>query len=297
MSSGAGDGDRSGRIAIIAGNGQLPVTVAETLEKQGRNPFIFAIEGEADPALHRFEHETIYTAHIGRLLSTLKKVKPTEVVMIGGVRSRPNLLRIIPDRTTLRLLGRMLPKLRQGDDSLLRSVVEIIESEGVRVRGVHELVPELLAAKGLIAGPAPRKSDLESMQTGIAGAKALGLLDAGQACVAVGKRIVALEGAEGTDLMLERIAGLRNTGRLAKRPGGVLVKLAKPIQDIRVDLPTVGVSTIENAARAGLKGVAVHAGSSLIADYPDTCAKADELGLFLMGVDPEECPQQSSSEE
>ena len=275
------------RIAVIAGNGKLPVQVVETLQRAGRDPFVVAIEGEADPALQRFEHETVYPAHVGRLLSILKRIGASEVVMIGGVKSRPKIMRAIPDWTTLRLAARMLPKLRTGDDSLLRSVVETIEEAGFPVRGVHELVPDLLAAEGHIAGPKPSARDREALKTAAGGAVALGAVDAGQACVAIGRRVVALEGAEGTDLMLERVAQLKAAGRIHAGSGGVLVKLAKPNQEIRVDLPTIGVSTLDNAAAAGLRGIAVHAHRALIADHDATCVKAEELGLFIVGILPE----------
>lgn len=279
--------DSAARVAIIAGGGDIPLYVAETLAEQGRNPFIIAIEGEADPALYRFEHQVVYPIRPGVLMSILKQVNPTDVVMVGGVRSRPKLHKIRPDWTTLKLAARFLPKLRSGDDVLLRGVVEMIEEAGYRVRGVHELVPDLLASEGHIAGPKPASSNREVIATAIEGAIALGKLDAGQGCVAIGRRIVALEGAEGTDAMLERVAQLRAAGRIPARRGGVLVKLAKPGQELRTDLPTIGAQTVENAAAAGLAGICVHAGRALIADLEVTCTKAEELGIFLTGIDPE----------
>ena len=245
------------------------------------------LEGEADDELLKYEHVLIHPTHAGVLLSALKRVMPSEVILIGGVANRPDLRKLRPDWTTLRLAARMLPKLRAGDDALLRGVILIIEEAGFRVRGVHELVPELLAADGHIAGPKARREDHDAIAAAARGALALGRLDAGQACVAIGKRIVALEGAEGTDLVLQRVADLRRSGRFAKSRGGVLVKLAKTGQDIRADLPTIGVSTVENAARAGLSGIAVHAHHALIADFEATCAKAAELGIFLIGIDPD----------
>lgn len=282
-----GAADSASRVAIIAGGGDIPLYVAETLAEQGRNPFIVAIEGEADPALYKFEHEVVYPIRPGVLMSILKRVNPTDIVMVGGVRSRPRLRKIRPDWTTIKLAARFLPKLRSGDDVLLRGVVEMIEEAGYRVRGVHELVPNLLAGRGHIAGPKPASSSREAIATAIEGAIALGNLDAGQGCVAIGRRIVALEGAEGTDAMLERVAQLRAEGRIPARRGGVLVKLAKPGQELRTDLPTIGAATVENAAAAGLSGICVHAGRALIADLDATCTKADELDIFLTGIDPD----------
>jgi DUF1009 family protein len=147
-----GAADSVSRVAIIAGGGDIPLYVAETLAEQGRNPFIVAIEGEADPALYRFEHEVIYPIRPGVLMSILKRVNPADVVMVGGVRRRPKLHKIRPDWTTIKLVARFLPKLRSGDDVLLRGVVEMIEEAGYRVRGVHELVPNCWQARATLPG-------------------------------------------------------------------------------------------------------------------------------------------------
>ena len=287
MASAANERAAGGRVAIVAGSGRIPVYAAEKLAAAGRDPFIVAIEGEANEELLRYEHDFVNTAEIGRLVSILKRVGPSEVVMVGGVGARPDLRRLRPDWTTLRLAAFLLPKLRAGDDAILRGVIATIEGAGFPVRGVHELVPDLLADSGHIAGPKPARADSEAVSAAVRGALALGSLDAGQACVAVGKRIVALEGAEGTDLMLQRVAELRRIGRMKAGRGGVLVKLAKPGQELRADLPTIGVATVENAARAGLKGIAVHAGNALISDFEATCARANEEGVFLIGIDPD----------
>lgn len=287
MAAVAPDGHPAGRVAIVAGNGRIPVYVAEKLAEAGRNPFVIAIEGEADDDLLRFEHTFVHPTHVGVVLSALHRVKPAEVVMVGGVRSRPSLRRVRLDWPTLRVAARMLPKLWSGDDALLRSVVAVIEGAGYPVRGVHELVPDLLAEKGHLCGPSPSSSDMRTMAVAARGAFALGRLDAGQGCVAVGSRIVALEGAEGTDEMLRRVAALRREGRFGSRRGGVLVKLAKPEQELRTDLPTIGVTTIAEAADAGLAGVAVHAGKALIHDLEATRALAAQKGVFVVGIDPE----------
>lgn len=287
MANAAHDRAAGGRVAIVAGSGRIPVYVAGKLAAAGRNPFIVAIEGEADEDLLRYEHDFVNTAEIGRLVAILKRVGPSEVVMVGGVGARPDLRRLRPDWTTLRLAAFLLPKLRAGDDAILRGVIATIEGAGFPVRGVHELVPDLLAKAGHIVGPRPARADIDAISAAARGALALGSLDVGQACVAVGKRIVALEGAEGTDLMLQRVAELRRIGRMKPGRSGVLVKLAKPGQELRADLPTIGTATIDNAAKAGLKGIAVHAGNALISDFEATCARAKEEGMFLVGIDPD----------
>lgn len=280
-------GKAGGRqIAIIAGSGRIPLYVADQLAAHGDEPFIVAIEGEADTGLLRYPHEFVYPAHVGKFRDILRRIRPDAAVLIGGVRKRPDLRRVRLDWTSIKLAARMIPKLRQGDDALLRGVISVIENAGIPVVGVHELVPELLAPEGDIAGPGAGRAEANALSAAVAGARALGALDAGQACVAVGRRIVALEGVEGTDQMLQRVAELRAAGRIQKH-GGVLAKLAKPGQDLRADLPTIGVSTIEHVAQAGLSGIAIHAGNALIADYDATCRRADELGVFLLGIEPD----------
>lgn len=281
----AGD-RRKRRIAVIAGNGRIPVFVVEHLERLGDEPHVIAIEGEAEPELLVRDHDTIFPGHPGVLMGILDRIRPDAVVMIGGVKTRPDLRRLRPDWTTIKLAAKMLPKLRSGDDALLRSVIGLIEDAGYPVLGVHELIPDLLARLGHIAGPRIRKGDRESLTTAVEGARVLGSLDAGQACIAIGKRIVALEGVEGTDLMIDRVAFLRAEGRISKR-GGVLVKLAKPGQEIRADLPTIGVSTVEKAAEAGLGMIAVHAERALVADFEETCRRAVELKVTVVGIDPD----------
>ncbi|MEM1377605.1 MAG: UDP-2,3-diacylglucosamine diphosphatase LpxI [Pseudomonadota bacterium] len=278
----------SGRIGLIAGNGSLPVMVARTLSINGKSPFIVGIEGEAESALRDFDFVSAYSGHPGKVVSALKKAKVTDVVMVGGVKGRPSLSRLRPDWTTLKVARKMLASLGKGDDALLRSVIDIIEDSNIRVRGVHELVPDLLAPMGVLAGPDLDIATKQSVTTAINGAVALGLLDAGQAAVAIGRRVVALEGAEGTDLMLGRVQELRKIERLQKKPGGALVKLAKPGQELRADLPTIGPSTVRNAALASLKAIAVHAGRALIVDIEETKALAQQSKITLLGIDPDE---------
>ncbi|MEO1748644.1 MAG: DUF1009 domain-containing protein, partial [Pseudomonadota bacterium] len=150
-----GAGTFAGRVGLIAGNGTLPLLVAKTLEMDGVKPFVVGIEGEYDRQLEAYDFVSAYTGHPGRVVSALKKANVTDVVMVGGVRGRPQLHRFIPDWTTLKFAARLIPRLRAGDDALLRGVISIIEDEGIRVRGVHEIVPQLLAPAGHLAGPKP----------------------------------------------------------------------------------------------------------------------------------------------
>ncbi len=277
--------DFSKPIAIVAGGGRIPSFLADFIVSKGGSPFIFMIAGNADPALEHFEHEEISAAHIGKLITGLKARNIEQVVLVGSVGSRPRWTEFKLDWTTIKLANSILAGLRQGDDNLLSRVLDAIAASGATVLGAHEVMPSLLMPHGLVAGKRLSKSEFKSIELGLLAARQLGALDAGQGCVVIGEQIVALEGAEGTDGMLARVADLRAQGRLSSKAGGVLVKVCKPQQDRRVDLPTIGVSTLENAARAKLSGIAIGAGSALIVDADAVVRTANELGLFVYGAE------------
>ncbi|PYE88161.1 hypothetical protein C7477_10832 [Phyllobacterium leguminum] len=273
--------DAAGRTAIIAGNGILPLRVAENLEKQGRPPFIVMIRDEADPALHRYDHAEISMVEFRKLIGSMKAAGARNVVLAGGVRSRPHFADLRLDGPTLAAIPRMIRALGRGDDALLRAFIGLLESYGFKVVGAHEIVPDLLAPPaGSLTLTKPGKDDWHNITLAREAAHMLGVLDVGQGAVAIGGRVVALEGAEGTDAMLERIAQLRQAKRIPQK-GGVLVKCAKPAQDERADLPSIGRSTVENAALAGLSGIAVEEGKTFILGFGEAIAAANAKGIFI----------------
>ncbi|WP_102867761.1 LpxI family protein [Pseudovibrio exalbescens] len=278
--------DALGPIAVVAGGGRLPAQVIRAAELSGREVITIAIKGEADASLSAFDPVVLGWGQIGKLFDTIHQAGAKEVVLIGSVTRRPDFTSIVGDLGTMRRLPRILSALVGGDDSLLVRVMGIFEREGLRVIGAHELAPELLASGGVMAGPYPDDQDNLAVKLGLEAVRMLGALDIGQAAIAVGTRVVAVEGAEGTDAMLVRCRDLRENGRVrAKGRVGVLVKCAKPDQDLRVDLPTVGPDTVRRAQAAQLKGIAVEAGRVLISDREETLAVCNELGIFLLGIE------------
>ncbi|EJM98073.1 UDP-2,3-diacylglucosamine diphosphatase LpxI [Phyllobacterium sp. YR531] len=279
----------AGRTAIVAGNGSLPVAVAASLREQGSNPLIVTIKGEADPELYAGDHAEISIVELGGLMKILKSENITNVVLAGGIKHRPEFRAALkPGNGNLVALYRFMRAFRLGDDGLLRAVVATIESYGFRVLGAHEIVPDLLApAPGTITRKKPTQEGIENIQAARKAAVLIGSLDIGQAAIAIGRRVVALEGVEGTDAMLQRVADLRQAKRI-NRKGGVLVKCAKPQQEVRADLPAIGVSTVENAVKAGLSGIAVETGRTLILGYGETIAAANATGLFIQTFEQEE---------
>lgn len=279
------------RVAVVAGSGRLPIDVVEGLVRAGHRPLVVAVEGEVDWQVDYETHDLVTLApeHIGHLVPVLKHEKVTHLVLAGGVGRRPPLRKIrLSPLDLVALLPRLVRAFAHGDDGLLRALIGYLESKGIKVVGAHEIVPDLLAPVGVLTRARPKTTDRWDMDAAWTAARAIGRLDIGQAAVAVGGRAIALEGIEGTDGLLVRTRDLRDHGRLAGKKRGVLVKCAKPGQELRADLPAIGPATIEAAHAAGLAGVAVEAARSLILDFDTTVKRANELELFLVGVVGEE---------
>lgn len=279
------------RIAVVAGSGALPRDVVRTLVKGGHRPIVIAIEGEADwlggENVAEFDLWPAPAERLALFLPKLQRAGVTHLVLAGGVSRRPPILKVRLGWDIFRALPKLVTAYAKGDDGLLRAVIAYIESRGIRVLGAHEIAPELLAPEGVMTRISPKASDRMDLQAAYEAARVIGSLDIGQAAIAVGGRAVALEGIEGTAGLLERMQGMRHHGRLAGKTGGALVKCAKPDQEKRADMPTIGPDTIKAAHAAGLAGVGVEAGRSLILDYATTVRLADEHGLFVIGLDPE----------
>lgn len=274
------------KVAVVAGSGRLPVNIAESLALHGHPPLVLRVRGEADnsSAFAAFETDEIGLGEFAELAPRLKRRGVTHVVLAGGISRRPAWREIRISFSLFRHLAKALSALARGDDGLLRILVKGIESEGFRVVGAHEIVPDLLAAEGPMTRAKPLKSDRADLDAAYAAARAIGALDIGQGTVSIGGRVIAVEGVEGTDGLLQRVRELRGHGRLAGKPRGVLVKCAKPGQELRADLPSIGPLTVEAAHAAGLAGIGIEAGRSLVLDGAELVARADALGLFVIGL-------------
>ena len=269
-----------GCLAIFAGGGRLPGDVAAAAIGRGRRVFILALEGAADPDIVApFPHAFVRWGAAGHIHRLLQEHGVRDVVMIGTVR-RPGVRELLPDWEGVRVLARLGRAFLGGDDHLLSAVVRVFGEYGFRVIGVQDVLTEVLAPAGVLTRAAPDAADWDDIMRGQTAAAALGSVDVGQGCVVQQGLVLAVEAIEGTDAMLARAGKLARPGR-----GGVLVKLVKPGQERRVDLPAIGPTTIANAAAAGLRGIAISAGGALIADRARTIADADAAGLFLVGLD------------
>ncbi|MFZ1106657.1 MAG: UDP-2,3-diacylglucosamine diphosphatase LpxI, partial [Hyphomicrobiaceae bacterium] len=273
---------RASRIGILAGGGRLPLTIAESVIEHGGSVHIVAIEGEADQAIARFPHTWVNWGHVGRMVTTLRRHGGT-MVIAGSVR-RPNLWKLRPDLGFLLSLPQILEMMAGGgDDSVLSRVVRFFEAKGIEVRGAHEVAPDLLASAGPAGALALDAGAQADAELGFAVRSALGPLDAGQAVVVADGKVLAIEGAEGTDPMLARAGSLRDARTGAAR-SGVLTKGPKPGQELRVDMPAIGPRTVEGVAAAGLAGVVVEAGAVLLLDRGEAVAAADARGIAIEGL-------------
>jgi DUF1009 family protein len=260
----------------------LPARVAAAAIATGRRVFLVGLDGFADRAvLAAYPHELVRIGAAGRILQLLRAHDCSELVLIGPVR-RPSLLDLRPDPEGVRILARIGRAAFAGDDGLLAAVVRVLGEEGFRVVGAHEVLAEATAPAGVLSRVVPDAQAMADIARGTEVARALGGVDVGQGCVVQQGIVLAVEAAEGTDAMLGRCAELARGG-----PGGVLVKLVKPGQERRADLPTIGPETVRGAHRAGLRGIAFEAGGTILADRAATIAAADEAGLFLLGLDPD----------
>ena len=270
------------KLGIIAGGGTLPGKVAAAAKAAGRGVFIVGLEGFADRnVLAPWPHEVRRLGAAARIIAALRENGCQDLVMIGPVR-RPSLLDLRPDAEGAKLLARVGRAAVAGDDGLLAAVIRVLTEEGFRVIGMHEIMREAVAPAGLLTRTGPDAQAMTDIRRGIQVARLLGEADVGQGCVVQQGLVLAVEAIEGTDAMLTRAGALRRDGF-----GGVLVKLVKPGQDKRADLPTVGPDTVRNAAAAGLRGLAFEAGATILAEREACLAVADAAGLFLLGLDSE----------
>ncbi|ESQ78140.1 LpxI family protein [Asticcacaulis sp. YBE204] len=274
------------KLGLIAGGGLAPVEIARYLKASGRDYCIIRLAGLADEELSAHPGHDIDIGHFQQIFVALAQEGCKAVCMVGYVK-RPDFDTLKRDEGGAAHLPSIQQAGRGGDDSLLRQVARVFESQGYAIEGAHEANPELLLDNGVQAGPEPSAAALDDVNEAFRIANAIGALDIGQAVVVAGKITLAVEAQEGTDALLQRIQTLSPVliGRESARKG-VLAKVAKPIQDLRLDMPTIGVQTVEAAAAAGLEGIVGQAGALLVVDKARTYARAAQLGLFIYGHAP-----------
>jgi DUF1009 family protein len=272
-------------VGVIAGGGAMPFAVAESLKARGIAPVLFALRGACDAdRVERFRHHWISVGQLGRATKLFRSEGCRDLIFIGTL-LRPALSEIRLDWGTIRVLGRVLAAFRGGDDHLLSGIGRILEQDGFRMVGIRDVAPDILMPEGNIARTMPDAASAADIARGREVLGALGPFDIGQAVVVIDGHVVAVEDIEGTDGLLARVARLREAGRIRAKSGrGVLVKAPKSGQDLRFDLPTLGPRTIEGAVSAGLAGIAIVAGNTIVAEPQAMIEAADRAGLFVTGL-------------
>jgi hypothetical protein len=274
------------KLGLIAGGGTLPVEIAEHCERSGRPLFVIRLRGFAGPELAPYAGAEVGIAELGKCFKALKRAGCETVCLVGNV-SRPDFAALIPDLRGLAVLPAAIAAARKGDDALLRLMIGEFEKEGFTVEGATDVMDDLSLAAGLLGRVSPSDDCMADVERALEVARAIGRLDVGQGAVVCRGLVLAVEAQEGTDAMLARVADLPAAVR--GRPGacaGVLAKAPKPIQETRIDLPTIGPATVHAAARAGLAGIVGEAGGLLVLEREAVIELADELGLFILGVEP-----------
>ena len=263
---------------MIAGSGMMPVEIIRHCNAIGREVFVVGLETFAsEEQLKEAPHIFARIGEAGKIMKAFKNNNVYEIVLAGGIK-RPSFKEMIPDWEGMKIVAKLAVK-KMSDDKMFRAVMDEIESHGFKVVGIEEVVPEMLFREGIYGKVKPSKEDLDDIQRGITVAKALGAVDVGQAVVVQEGMVLAVEAIEGTDMMLSRAAMVKKAG---KSP--VLVKVLKPGQDMRVDLPAMGLQTVEQLKKYGIGGMAVEAGGILLIERDAVIQMADKEGIFIIGV-------------
>ncbi len=266
------------KLGMLAGGGMMPVEIIKYCSKNGIEIFVVGIEPYAtEDQLKDVPHIFASIGEAGKMLKAFKNNQVQNVVLAGGIK-RPSFKELIPDWGGMKLMAKLAIK-RMSDDSMFRAVMDEIENHGFKVVGIEEVVPEMMFSEGLYGKVKPSSEDMDDIKRGITVAKALGAVDVGQAVVVQEGMVLAVEAIEGTDMMLSRAATVKKAG---KAP--VMVKVLKPGQDMRVDLPAIGLKTIEQLKKYGIKGIAVEAGGILLIEREAVIKMADESGIFIIGM-------------
>ncbi|MEM5517480.1 UDP-2,3-diacylglucosamine diphosphatase LpxI [Henriciella sp. AS95] len=274
------------KLGIIAGLGDLPVSIAQARVADGDEVYILKLAGFEEPRLAEFPGETVGIGQIGKAIKRFRAANCSEIVFAGIVK-RPNFKDIKLDLRGARLLPKVLKAARHGDDALLRVIVDELETEGFKIIAAEDAASDLKAGSGLLFGPPPSDDAFADMQKAAHIAAEIGRLDIGQGAVVCDGLILAVEAQEGTDRMLQRVADLEPELRGSSRePKGVLVKRPKPIQERRIDLPTIGPATVQKAVEAGLVGIGVEEGGALLLNRADIEALCKQHGVFVYGFTP-----------
>jgi DUF1009 family protein len=271
------------KLGIVAGQGDLPFELYDAALRQGRDTFVLALEGQADPEkLDGIPHEWVSVNAIGRVIETAHRNAVEDLVLTGDFQPW-HLVNDNPDEWVRARLPQIVERMRGGENEAVAFLIEEVEKDGFRIVAARSLAANMFPQTGALGRHEPNTEAWMDIARGVEAAKTIGRLDIGQAVVVQRRVVLAVEAVEGTDALITRSKALQKEG-----PGPVLVKMMKPQQEIRADPPTIGPRTLDLAAGAGFIGIAIEADGTLVADRAATVRIADDAGLFLVAVRPPE---------
>lgn len=272
-------------IGLIAGGGELPKHVVQAAWQDGHEISVIALEGFAE-ASDFTDTKILGIAEFGKMIKVLNKAKVTHICFAGLVK-RPDFKKLKPDLKAMFHIAGAIKAAKKGDDALMRYLLDLFEKEGFEIIAPQDVCKSLLLPEGLLGRITLTKEHKEDARIACEIASKIGALDIGQGAVVCQGVVLAVEAQEGTDAMLKRVADLpaEIRGSFTDRKG-VLAKMVKPTQETRVDLPTIGPATIENAAAAGLAGIVAEGGRAFIIDRDEVITLADAAGIFIAGLPP-----------
>ena len=262
------------RIGLIAGNGRFPLIFARTARAEGIDVVAVAHEGETLPELSGAVDDVtwIKVGEVGRIIDTFQRAQIDRAVFVGGIRKAALLEHFAPDERAMRILARLQTL---GDDTLLRGLADELEREGIRIIESTVFLSSIMTTPGPLTTAVPDAEQWKDIRYGVEVAKAVGRWDIGQTVVIKSRMVLAVEAIEGTDAAIRR----------AGRPGAVVVKVSKPQQDLRFDVPAIGLETVRICAGAGVAVLALEAGKTLLLDKDELLQQANTSGLSIVGVD------------
>lgn len=272
--------DNYEKIAIIAGRGLLPKILIEECQKRKQEFLLFLLDSEQyEIDYSNFNPITLPYGNISEILKIIKEQQIKNLILIGAV-NKPNFTNIKVDKKGAILLSKILAKKILGDDSVLKTVIEFFEKEGLKVLTINQLLTNIVPKEGVLTKLGPDNNDQENIKIATKAIKTMSDLDIGQAVIVAQKQIIAVEALEGTDNLIKRCAELKPEFK----QGAILVKLTKSSQTKKADLPTIGLDTIKNCYNCGIKGIVIEAGTTLILNQDQVIKAADDLGLFIASI-------------
>ncbi|MDP7040779.1 MAG: UDP-2,3-diacylglucosamine diphosphatase LpxI [Myxococcota bacterium] len=264
-------------IGLIAGNGTFPILFARAARQKGVHVVAVAMQGETLEDINAEVDEITWVrvGQVGKTISTFKKANITQAAMAGGVRKTRLFEGARPDMTGLKLLAKNLTR---PDDGMLRTFAKAFEDEGIEIVDSTLYMPEALAPHGVLSQREPTQDEWRDLEYGYNIACQMGKLDVGQTVIVKSGAVVALEAIEGTDACIKR------AGELTKNKGAVMVKIAKPDQDMRFDVPAIGLETLKSLESAGIKVLGIDAGRTLMLDKDELLKRAERMKIAVVGL-------------